>query len=150
MVADKKRVPVVEGWFDWESAEPALLGSRCKGCGSYFFPKETVQCRNPGCRGKELEEVPLSRRGKLWSYTNNCYKPPAPYVSPDPFEPYAVGAVELEREKMVVLGQMTAGTKVEELRTGMEVELVIEKLFEDDEQEVVVWKWKPVAEEGAR
>ncbi|RMD86086.1 MAG: benzoylsuccinyl-CoA thiolase [Candidatus Dadabacteria bacterium] len=149
MSGEKKKIPAVEGWFDWQSEEPHLIGSRCKACGAYFFPKETVQCRNPSCRTTDLEEVALSNRGRLWSYTNNCYKPPAPYVSPDPFEPYAIGAVELEREKMVVLGQMARGVRTEDLQVGMPVELVIETLFEDDEHEVLVWKWKPAGEGAA-
>ena len=54
--------------------------------------------------------MPLSRRGRLWSYTDNRYQPPAAVrLAQDPFEPYAVAAVELEREKMVVLGQVVPG-----------------------------------------
>ena len=139
----KKRVPAIEGWFS-DADEPHLLGSRCMNCKSYFFPKETLYCRNPGCTGREFEQVPLSRSGKVWSFTNNCYQPPLPYVSPDPFVPYAIAAVELDEEKMVVLGQVASGTDVSQLKVGMEMELVLEKLFEDEESEYIVWKWKPV------
>jgi uncharacterized OB-fold protein len=89
--------------------------------------------------------VELSRRGKLWSFTNNCYAPPAPYVAQEPFEPYAIAAVELEREKMVVLGQVMPGVALETLETGMEMELAVDTLFEDAEKEVLVWKWQPAA-----
>jgi hypothetical protein len=34
---------------------------------------------------------------------------------------------------------------VSDLKAGMEVELVLEKLYEDEESEYMVWKWKPVA-----
>ena len=80
----KERVPAVEGWFTIGD-DPALLGSRCTVCGTYFFPREASFCRNPACRGREFEEVELSRRGRVWSFTDNRYQPPAPYVSPDPF-----------------------------------------------------------------
>ena len=80
--------------------------------------------------------MPLSRRGRLWSYTNNCYAPPPPFVAADPFEPYAVAAVELEKERMVVLGQVEAGVGVEQLEVGMEMELALGTLFEDAEREV--------------
>ena len=140
----KKRVPAVEGWFD-VGDKPHLLGSHCKSCASYFFPKESFSCRNPACQGSELETVPLSRTGTLWSFTNNCYKPPAPYVSPDPFAPYAIAAVELAAEKMVVLGQVVPGVEVGDLAVGMKMELVAATLFEDAEHEYVVWKWKPAA-----
>jgi hypothetical protein len=140
----KQKVHAVEGWFRSEG-EPALLGTKCKQCGTYFFPREETYCRNPSCQSTEFEEVALSNKGKLWSFTNNCYQPPAPYGSADPFEPYAIAAVELEREKMVVLGQVVAGVGVEDLKAGMEMELVIETLFEDDESEQIVWKWRPAA-----
>ena len=141
----KTRTPAVEGWFRMDPDDPRLLGTRCTSCKTYFFPKETTFCRNPSCAGTEFEEVPLSRRGKLWSFTNNCYKPPAPYVARDPYETFAIAAVELEREKMVVLGQVVPEVGVEDLKAGMEMELVIDTLFEDDENEYMVWKWRPAA-----
>lgn len=141
----KARVPAVPGWFTMEDGEPRLLGTRCTSCGTYFFPKQSFFCKNPACQSTEFEEVPLGRRGKLWSFTENHYAPPAPYVSPEPYEPFSIGAVELATERMVILGQMTKGTRAADLRLGMEVELVLATLFEDDANEYVVWKWKPVA-----
>ena len=141
----KTKTPAIEGWFTLDEAAPALIGTRCGGCGTYFFPKETVVCRNPRCFSTELEEVELSRRGRVWSFTNNCYPPPEPYVSPDPFVPYAIAAVELEREKMVVLGQVADGIAVEELEAGLEVELVLDTLYEDEDNSYLVWKWRPTA-----
>ena len=140
----KTRKPVLEGWFT-EGDEPQLLGTQCQACRTYFFPKLESFCRNPDCSGTELVEVPLSRRGKLWSFTNNCYAPPPPYLASDPFEPYAIAAVELETEKMVVMGQVADGLGVEGLKAGMEMELVVDTLFEDDENAYTVWKWRPAA-----
>jgi uncharacterized OB-fold protein len=139
----KTKTPAIEGWFTLDAASPALLGTRCGGCGTYFFPRESVVCRNPRCFSTELEEVELSRHGRVWSFTNNCYPPPAPYVSPDPFEPYAIAAVELEMEKMVVLGQMADDIPVERLEAGLEVELVLDVLYEDADNEYLIWKWRP-------
>lgn len=141
----KKRVPAIEGWFAMDFAEPHLLGSRCTSCGTYFFPKEAQFCRNPACSGTDFEEAPLSARGKLWSFTDNRYPPPKPYMAPDPFEPYIIAAVELDNEKMVVLGQVAAGVKIGELSAGMAMELCLDTLFEDDDNEYIVWKWRPVA-----
>ncbi|MGE4650379.1 MAG: benzoylsuccinyl-CoA thiolase, partial [Myxococcota bacterium] len=69
---------------------------------------------------------------------------PAPFVASDPYVPVTVAAVELEAEKMVVLGQV-ADAGVEDLEVGAEMELVFSTLFEDDENEYVVWKWRKVA-----
>jgi uncharacterized OB-fold protein len=149
-VSDKTRVPAVEGWFTTDPDRPALLGTRCASCGTYSFPREISFCKNPDCTGRDFEEVELSRRGSIWSYTNACYQPPPPYVpTTDPFEPFSLAAVELAEEKMVVLGQLVPGVRLEDLAVGTEVELVIDTLFEDDEHEYLVWKWRPVTE-GAR
>ena len=142
MAKKKTRAPAIEGWFTLDPEKPALLGTRCKLCRCTFFPKETLYCRNPACSGKEFDEIELSRIGRVWSFTNNCYAPPAPYVSPDPFVPYGIAAVELAEEKMVVLGQLATGTDMGRLSVGAEVELILETLFEDEEHEYLVWKWK--------
>jgi uncharacterized OB-fold protein len=148
-MSEKTTVSAIEGWFEAGTERPHLLGSRCKRCKTYFFPKESAFCRNPACDGTDFEEVPLSRTGRLWSFTNNCYAPPPPYVSADPFVPYIVAAVELAEEKMVVLGQVVGGVKIEDLRAGMPMELVVDTLSEDGDKRYLVWKWKPADRAGA-
>jgi uncharacterized OB-fold protein len=139
------RLPAIDGWFS-TTGDPALLGTRCAECGSYFFPPERIMCRNPACASTELTELELSRRGKVWSFSVNHYAAPAPYVGKDPFEPYTVVAIELATEQMVVLGQLAEGVDPADLRIGDEVEVVIEPLFVDEEaNEHIVWKWRPVA-----
>jgi len=145
MNESKTRVPAIEGWFTTDEDKPHLLGSQCADCKSYFFPKESLYCRNPSCTGSEFDDVSLSRTGTVWSFTEHYYQPPPPYMSADPFEPYTIAAVELAEEKMVVLGQVAAGVSHSELKAGMPVELVLETLYEDDDSEYLVWKWKPLA-----
>jgi len=135
----KVKTPVLDGWFTLDERAPHLLGARCTTCGTYYFPKAIKFCRHPDCAGESFEEVELSRTGKVWSYTNAAYKPPEPYVANEPFVPYSIAAVELVKERMIVLGQVAAGIAVEALRVGMEVELVLEPL--DDGK--LSWKWKP-------
>lgn len=142
------RVPAVDGWFTMTDP-PALLGSRCPACGNYAFPAASGFCANPRCEGTDFEQVELSRTGRIWSYTDARYQPPPPYVPvSDPHQPFAIAAVELERERLVVMGQLVPGTSVEDLRLGMPVELVLDTLFADDEAERVVWKWRPVSGTG--
>ncbi|MEO6025522.1 MAG: OB-fold domain-containing protein, partial [Candidatus Binatia bacterium] len=128
----KTRVSALESWFDANAERPRLIGSRCRSCRSYFFPKETFACRNPSCGAADLEDVPLSATGTLWSYTDNHYQPPAPYMSPEPFVPYAIAAVELADEKMVVLGQVAKDVAIGDLAVGMRMKLVAETLYSDD------------------
>jgi uncharacterized OB-fold protein len=133
--------PVLEGWFTLDQATPELLGTRCAACGTYYFPKLSTYCRNPDCASEKFEEVKLSRSGKLWSYTNASYQPPEPFVQVEKenFKPFAIAAVELEKEKMIVLGQVVTGVDVSALKAGMKMELKLEPLADGK----LTWKWAP-------
>jgi uncharacterized OB-fold protein len=144
-------VPAVDGWFEVgdDRSDPHLVGSRCPACGTYAFPPRPGPCPNPGCDADELTPVPLSTTGTLWSFTENHYAPPAPYVAADPFEPYALAAVELEAEGIVVLGQAARGVRAEALRVGMTMRLGIDVLFTgEDGVDRLVWVWAPVEVAG--
>jgi|TARA_B110000483_G_scaffold77330_1_gene96272 uncharacterized OB-fold protein len=127
-------------------AKPHLIGTQCQDCGTYFFPKQSDYCRNPECESTDFCEVELSRTGKVWSYTNACYKPPAPFVAQEPFVPYAIAGVQLETEQMVILGQVIEGLTVDDLKVGMPMELVLQPLHETDDDIKVTWKWQPLAQ----
>ncbi|MEQ1438906.1 zinc ribbon domain-containing protein [Fontimonas sp. SYSU GA230001] len=133
--------PALPGWFTLDLVRPQLLGTRCTSCGTYYFPRQTTFCRNPDCAGETFEEVPLSRTGTLWSYTNAAYAPPEPYIAKEPYEPFGIAAVELERERMIVLGQLARGVDLATLTVGQRMELALEPL--DDGK--YTWKWKPIA-----
>jgi len=141
-MAEKKQYPAEAGLFTWPSDKPQLIGGRCKSCGTYFFPKYYV-VHKPGCKERQMEEVLLSRRGKLDTYTVQYYPPPQPFISPDPFAPYAIGWVALP-EGIAAAGIIT-GCKLEDIKPQMDLELVVEKAWEDNEgNEVLTWKWQPV------
>ena len=138
----KNRVPAVEGMFTMDDDAPHLIGGRGRTRGSYFFPKDMAG-GDPACVGDDdREEVLLSRFGKVWSFTTSSYPPPLPYVvTTEPFEPLVIAAVHLESENLVICGQMMPGISIDDMEVGMEVELRIDTLFEDDDNEYVVWKW---------
>lgn len=141
-------VPAVDGWFELaadDGSGPHLIGSTCRGCGTYAFPPRSGPCPNPHCDAAELENVPLSQTGTLWSFAENHYAPPAPYVAADPFEPYALAAVELATEGIVVLGQAAPGVRAADLAVGMQMRLDIDVLFTgEDGVDRLVWVWAPV------
>jgi len=139
----KEQRQAVEGFFD--PSIPALTGTTCVSCGTIFFPAETTSCRNPRCFSTEFTPTNLSTRGTIWSYTDAQYQPPPPYVPADPYTPFALAAVELEAEGLVVMGQLANGIGVDDLEVGMEVELISEVLYSDDEADYLVWKWHPVS-----
>jgi uncharacterized OB-fold protein len=141
--------PILEGWFT-TGETPHLLGLQCARCGTYYFPKTVTSCRNPDCDSTQFESVELSRTGTLWSFTDARYKPPEPYVGADPFVSYGVAAVELAKEKMIVLGQVAAGVGLEQLRAGLPMELVVEAVPDDEEPAgKLLWKWKPMTGDQA-
>ncbi len=90
----------------------------------------------------------LSRRGRIWSYTDARYQPPPPYVAADPYVPFCLVAVELAAEKLVVMGQVVPGVTVDDLAVGDEVELVVDTLYNEDGCDYLVWKWRPLAPAG--
>jgi len=136
-----KKVPVVEGLFTWPSDEPQLIGTKCTSCGNYFFPKK-MACSNPDCKEKKVEDTLLSRRGKLYSYTIQYYPPPPPFKYTEPFMPYGIGLIELPEG--VRLPAMLTISDPADIKIGMDVEMVVEKQYEDEEgNEVVTYKFKP-------
>jgi uncharacterized OB-fold protein len=143
-MSEKNTVAAREDWYTLDRERPRLLGSQCSSCETYYFPKHAGYCRNPGCDSETFDEVELSHRGRIWSYTNAAYPPPPPFVANDPYEPFAIAAVELEAERIVVLGQLASGVTVDDVSIGDEVELALETLYEDDDNDYVVWKWRPL------
>jgi uncharacterized OB-fold protein len=141
--APEQAVPSsTDAWFS-AGDDPHLVGTRCVECGTYTFPPETFSCRNPRCSSTSLEPLPLSRRGRVWSFAVNHYAAPPPALSPEPFEPYAVAAVELDEERIVVLGRVADGADLAGLRVGQPMKITVEPIIPGAEEQV--WKWKPVA-----
>jgi len=139
--------PAIDGWFATDdTGAPHLIGAKCPQCGTYVFPPRENNCPNPGCASDVLEAVALSRRGAVWSYTENRYPPPAPYPAPDPFEPFAIAAVELAAEGLIVLAKVAEGTLGADLQVGMELEVGLEPLYTDDDGVTrLTYVWKKVS-----
>lgn len=135
-----ERIAVADDLFRWTEHDVALVGSRCTGCGSHYFPK-SLSCRNPACADKSVHEALLGRGGTLYSFTVQSYRPPALFRM-EPFEPYAIGLVEVA-EGLRILGMLT-GSPLEEIEIGMPLELTVEALYTDESgREVVTYKYAP-------
>ena len=138
------RVPAVEGWFTTDADEPHLIGSKCPACSTIVFPPRDGACPNPECDSTTLDATELSRRGRIWSYTENHYAPPPPYVAAEPFEPYALAAVELDRGGH---GRARPGRHGRDRRrpaaSAWTMQLEVDTLYRDDEHEYLVYVWAP-------
>ena len=141
------QIPAIDGWFTLDD-QPHLIGSQCTACQTYVFPPREGACPNPSCDSDELAATPLSRFGTVWSYTENQYAPPLPYRAADPFEPYALVAVKLEREGIIVLGQAPKGIMAADLRVGMPMQLETDVLFREDGVDHMIYVWAPAATNG--
>ena len=137
-----KTVPVAEGLFSETADGPRLLGSRCASCGTPYFPRSAV-CHNPECRESKMEEASFGPRGTLWSCAIQNYPPPAPARYEEPYTPYALGMVDMP-EGLRVLGRISTDDP-ENVEVGTEVELVLERLYLDENgNEVITWKFRPI------
>ena len=138
--SEKKRIPLKEGLFTVTLSpddRPQLLGSRCPFCGEVTFPERKI-C--PNCHKQNMEEIKLGQKGKIYSVTVVMQRPPVYYKGP---VPYAMGFVELPDG--VRIQTLFTGCDPDALRIDMDVELVIDRLYEDDKgNEILTYKFRPV------
>ncbi len=138
-------VPVVQGLFEGQGEATRLLASRCRGCGSVYFPR-ALSCRHPRCTDKALEDIRLGPLGTLYSVTVQTYQPP-PLFAMDDWAPYALGLVELP-EGLRVLAMLT-GRAPQDWRIGEPVTLTTEALRRDAQgQAVLTYKFRPASAAG--
>lgn len=131
MMADA--VPFWEGIFEEGDKGGRLLGNQCKSCGKIYFPKAQF-CFN--CLDKGMEEVGLSRRGKLYSYTIG--RMASTHFQP----PYAIGLVDLP-EGVRVFAPLKM-TKDKPFRLGMDMEVVVEELWQENDKQIIGYRFKPM------
>jgi len=136
--------PVAVGLFVETSDGPRLLGSKCATCDTPYFPKAAI-CNNPNCNGSNLEDAQFGPRGTLWGYTVQYYPPPPPAKYDEPYQPYAIGLVDMV-EGLRVLTRISTHAP-EAVNVGADVELVIEKLYTDPQgNDVSTFKFREVRE----
>jgi hypothetical protein len=133
--------PALDGLFEETDDGPRLLGSRCRGCGTPYFPRSEA-CHSPACEGGSLEDAEFGPHGTLWSWAIQNYPPPAPARYDAPYVPYALGLVDLA-DGLRVLARLELGDPAR-LRAGLPLELVIAPLCRDPQRgELLTWKFRP-------
>jgi uncharacterized OB-fold protein len=128
----KPRVPIRDGYFAEEADGGHLIASRCKSCSRLYFPP--LQ-RCPECYGKDMEEVKLNGKGKLYTYT--VVQMPVSHYKP----PFALAWVELP-EGIRVFTQLKNWEDTE-LKIGMDMDMIIDTLWEEEEKVVYGYKFQP-------
>lgn len=126
----------------WQLAERRyrLVGSKCLKCGRLFVGLRKV-C--PQCGSKELKDVELSRKGKIYSYTIIRVPP----MEREKYGPYIIAIVELDDG--CKLTAEIVDCSPEEIDIGTEVEATFRKVGEESESGVIYYacKFRPVKKE---
>ena len=132
-------VPIADGLFTWPSDEPCLIGSTCRDCGTTAFPRQD-SCSK--CTSVAVEERLLDRRGVLWSFTVQGFRPKEPYAGPQDFKRFGVGYVELPGQ--VIVESVLTERDPAALKIGMPMELVIVPFDSaGDGPEVLTYAFRP-------
>ncbi|WP_109526581.1 MULTISPECIES: Zn-ribbon domain-containing OB-fold protein [Nocardia] len=139
-----KQVPLADGLFTWPAEKPVLIAGKCEKCGFVDFPRKE-HCLRCFTGGTQRYELP--RRGKLWTFTTQRFRPPAPpYAGADTaatFEPFNVGYIDLGGE-ILVEARLTEPDH-QNLTIGQEMELVVVPFgIGDDDTETMIYAFRPV------
>jgi uncharacterized OB-fold protein len=126
----------------WPDEAPHLIGSHCAACGATVFPKQE-HC--PRCSARDMSEVLLPRRGTVVAWTTQGFLPHPGFAggqTPETFEPFAVGLVQLG-DVVKVEGRLTEPDPAK-LEFGMPVEVTMFPFFVDaDGSEVMAFAFAP-------
>lgn len=119
-----------------DGSEPYLKGYRCKACGQLDFPKLSP-C--PNCWGEEFEVVALSRRGKLYSFSDI-------YVGQAGMKPpYSFGYIDLP-ENLRIFAQLEGAPNT--FQCDDPVELIVGPIRDNrDGLPLVSYKFRKVQDE---
>jgi uncharacterized OB-fold protein len=110
-----------------------LQGTQCRDCAELSFPPVLI-C--PSCRSRELIPHTFSGKGKIYSYST-VYNPLSQFTE---FVPYIVALIDLE-EGVRITSQLT-DVNPNEVKVGMQVEMVIRKISEQSERGAIVYGYK--------
>jgi len=125
--------------YEVVDGRPHLIGTRCSACGAAFFPPRHV-C--PNCLTDEsMERWRFGNIGRLYAHTV------IHIASPEFNPPYPFGYLVLEPENVRIPAMITGVEDRFPLRTGMKMEMVLDKLRDDGAGgEVVTYKFRPLAD----
>lgn len=141
-MTERNQLPIVQGLVGFDSSaggEPFLIGSRCKKCREVYFPSQSGCSK---CCSDEVEEIALSRRGRVFSSTIVRIQPDQQFYKGG--IPYAMGQVELPEQLMIPTIFVDCSLE-QPLEIGTEVELVVGKFGEDDEgHDILAYSFRPV------
>ncbi len=141
-ISEKKEFPILPGIIHLatgpDDPESYLVGSRCRSCGRVFFP-QCLACHV--CMSETVEEIRLSGRGTIDTHS-------VVHVAPMGFTaPYIQAFIDLPEGPRIFSLITGCDPLRNDLRDGAPVELVIEKVGEDEGgNDLMSYKFRPVAQ----
>ena len=140
--SEKGKVPAYPGLFTWADDGVRIQSAKCNTCGTYFFPADHAQHR-PGCSREGVEDLLLTKNGKLATYTIQHYMCPPPFKTMEEITPYGLAVVEFP-EGISVAG-LIVDSDLDALKIGLDMETTTYTLYQDDEgNDVVTWAFRAV------
>lgn len=131
---------IAEGITTWPAEPVQLVGSKCDSCGAVVFPAQDY-C--PKCSQFGLTELLLPRTGTLVGWTTQSFFPGEGYLgTPEQFEPFGVGLVQLD-DVVKVEARLTVSDPAV-LKSGMKLELVMVPIRTDaDGTQTLTFAFQP-------
>ncbi|EHI12455.1 Zn-ribbon domain-containing OB-fold protein [Mycolicibacterium thermoresistibile] len=136
---------IAENLFRVDGERAILLGSRRRSTGVVKFPAERPEFHdaNPAIQD-DIELVELATEGMLYTFTTQEFAPPLPYKgnrSPDVFQPYIVGFIELDGR--VLVETLIIGASAWELRIGQEMVSTTTVFVTETGEELLTFAFRP-------
>jgi len=128
--------PIADGIYT-DEVKRRLIGGREHATGRMVFP-----CPS-GNDASRFDAVPLSRHGRVWSYTMQRFRPKSPpYRGPKEFVPFVMAYVELPE---VIVATRLIAIDLQEVHIGLEVELCFVPLDPLAPERDLIHAFRPVA-----
>ena len=141
----RARRPLKQGYFtvpENPAEPPKLMGTVCKDCGEYFFPRRVVCAK---CLSENTGDAMLGPQGTLYSYTF-VHFPLFGSTKVEHSTGYGVGQVDLPEGPRV---QVPLAGKQEDFKVGMALVAELDPIREDGDKDVVILRFTPVQAGGA-
>ena len=136
----RSRRPIKPGFFtvpDDPRQAPRLIGTSCRDCGEYFYPRRAI-CGK--CMSERTAEVEMDARGTLYSYTF-VHLPLFGSTNMEHADGYGVGQIDLPEGPRI---QLPLAGKREQFRVGAQVRGEISVMREQEDKDICILRFRPV------
>ena len=122
-----------------------LVGSKCKKCGELWWPRRVSEVC-PNCHSRDFEEYEFSHEGEVFSFMQDSVPMPLMGMHVYGRDRRIIASVKL-KEGVCIFPTEIVDCKLEELKEGMKVRLVVRKLRRANNGNWLYgYMWTPIKE----